>query len=255
MIKHARLEQIREIIQVQKHVNIASLSQTLGVSEVTVRSDLSTLEAEGFLQRTHGGAILSPSYTPLSLGDLLEINLSPEKIAIGKTAADLIDPSDWVFLGSGTTCAAIAHALLPRTSINVITNNLIAALILSQNNASSVIVVNGELQHDRLLLSGELFAQTFSNIYVNKAFFGVSAVDIDHGYFVSKRDEISIFNTVKAVSSEICIVADSGKFGKHSLTCTGGLDAADSVICDKKMPEVFQKRYAELGVKVYFPEK
>lgn len=255
MIKYARLEQIREILREQKHVNIAFLSRKLGVSDVTIRSDLTTLESEGFLRRTHGGAVLCPEYTPLSLGEQLEIQLSAEKVAIGKTAAGLIGHDDWVFLGSGTTCAAIAYALLPRSGINVITNNLIVALLLSQNKASTVIVTNGQLQHERLLLGGELFSRTFDNIYVNKAFFGVSAVDIQRGYFVSQGVEINIFNTVRAVASETYIAADSSKFGKHSLTCSGGLDAVGNVICDSEMPEAFLQRYAELGVKVYLAPK
>lgn len=253
MIKYERLEQIRVILREQKLVNIASLSKQLGVSEVTIRNDLNALEREGFLQRTHGGAVLCPDYTPISLGDQLDFKLSPEKVAIGKTAAGLICPGEWVFLGSGTTCTAVAYALLDRPGINVITNNLVIALLLSRNKTSTVIVTNGQLQHERLLLGGELFSRTFDNIYVNKAFFGVSAVDLHRGYFVSQGVEINIFDTVRAVASETCIVADSSKFGKHSLTCSGGLDAADNVICDRGMPQAFQEKYAQLGVNVYFP--
>ena len=38
-------------------VGVSALSQELGVSEVTVRSDLSRLESLGRLSRTHGGAV------------------------------------------------------------------------------------------------------------------------------------------------------------------------------------------------------
>ena len=45
-------------------VSVTNISKKLGVTVVTARSDLATLESEGFLVRTHGGAVpLSPSKT------------------------------------------------------------------------------------------------------------------------------------------------------------------------------------------------
>jgi DeoR/GlpR family transcriptional regulator of sugar metabolism len=100
--------------------------------------------------------------TPISLGDKLALSFSPEKLAIGATAADLIARDEWIFLGSGTTCAAIAYALQNRAGVNVVTNNLYVALLLSQNKASNVIMTIGQLQHERLMLGGECFPAPLS---------------------------------------------------------------------------------------------
>ena len=52
-----------------------SLSDLLGVSEVTVRRDLERLEKDGWLTRTHGGAVINQDE---SVDPLLEVLEEPE---------------------------------------------------------------------------------------------------------------------------------------------------------------------------------
>ena len=59
MFKAARLKKIKEIILDQKQIDVQTLSNLLNVSVVTIRSDLEDLEHEGFIIRSHGGAILN----------------------------------------------------------------------------------------------------------------------------------------------------------------------------------------------------
>ena len=58
---HARLSKILEIMAQKKRAAVAELAETLEVSEVTVRKDLSQLEAKGLLKREHGYALLTES--------------------------------------------------------------------------------------------------------------------------------------------------------------------------------------------------
>ena len=54
-----RIDKIREKVKVEGKVIVSELSQLYGVTEETIRRDLEKLEAEGFLTRTFGGAILN----------------------------------------------------------------------------------------------------------------------------------------------------------------------------------------------------
>ena len=51
-----RDSQILETLTMHGKVEVAYLSQVLGVSEVTVRKDLDALQAKGLVQRVHGFA-------------------------------------------------------------------------------------------------------------------------------------------------------------------------------------------------------
>ena len=58
MIPAERRARIVEMLKERRAVRVSSLSEDLGVSEMTIRRDLERLEVEGVLLRTHGGAIL-----------------------------------------------------------------------------------------------------------------------------------------------------------------------------------------------------
>ena len=59
MFAAARQEQIKELLLKHKQMEVLSLAATLGVTEVTIRRDLDKLEKDGFVIKTHGGAILN----------------------------------------------------------------------------------------------------------------------------------------------------------------------------------------------------
>ena len=58
MYKNNRLKQIQSFLELHGSVDISALSRELGVSEMTIRRDLSILVSRGTAVRTHGGAIL-----------------------------------------------------------------------------------------------------------------------------------------------------------------------------------------------------
>jgi len=53
-----RLEQILDLLRDQGRVSVSELSDRFDVSAVTIRNDLATLNQQGRLVRTHGGAVL-----------------------------------------------------------------------------------------------------------------------------------------------------------------------------------------------------
>ena len=58
MIPAERRARIVEALEAQRVVKVATLSDALGVSEITIRRDLDILEREGLLARSYGGAVL-----------------------------------------------------------------------------------------------------------------------------------------------------------------------------------------------------
>ena len=55
MAQKDRLEQIRQIVRLEKKVVVANLSNQFGVTPETIRRDLEKLEEEGLVVRTYGG--------------------------------------------------------------------------------------------------------------------------------------------------------------------------------------------------------
>jgi DeoR family transcriptional regulator of aga operon len=58
MLVEERRQYIVALAQQHGRVLVKELSQSLGISGITIRKDLDYLQSRGALQRTHGGALL-----------------------------------------------------------------------------------------------------------------------------------------------------------------------------------------------------
>src|ERR1700743_1690233 len=63
MLIEERRQHILSLAQQQGRVLVEELSESLGISRITIRKDLDYLQRRGVLQRTHGGALLPQSGT------------------------------------------------------------------------------------------------------------------------------------------------------------------------------------------------
>ncbi len=255
MFKVVRLAKIKEIIMDRNQIDVQTLSSLLNVSSVTIRSDLEELEAEGFILRTHGGAVLNDSVnSEKTVNDLLSgaaIEYSKDKEHIAQIANHLINDDEWIFIGSGTTCYYIAKVLLGRSRLNIITNNLYAAAILSKNPGANVIVTGGSLSHSQMCLGGDMFVDSFENIFVSKAFTSVAGVDMQNGFSVSDNIEHGIFSKIRKICNELIIAVDHTKFNRISFMRVGDLNVADAVISNEKIPEEYKEYFFNNGTKIF----
>ena len=106
-------------------VTVAGLSRDLGVSEVTIRTDLRNLEDRGLLARTHGGAEATGYRNVLER----QLQHAGEKARIGAAAAELVGDDDLIMIEAGTTCAEIVSHLGGRKGVQILTNS---TLVLRQ---------------------------------------------------------------------------------------------------------------------------
>src|SRR6188508_434392 len=98
--RSARQRDILKTLQQTRQVDASELAQRFGVSGMTIRRDLAELDEAGQLQRVHGGAIIrrAPAY-----GSRSSIR-APEKAAIARVVARLVERGAAVGIDSGTTC-------------------------------------------------------------------------------------------------------------------------------------------------------
>ena len=253
MIKGVRLSKIKEILYNVGSVKVDELAKLLNVSLVTVRHDLNELEAEGFLSRVHGGAVINDDkkisipdfHLRKDLEDVVTKNivvpLNAER-KIGLLAGSLIQENSWIFLGCGSTCASIAQSLLDRR-VNVVTNSVLVATVLAQNTLANVMVTGGFLSGSyRSYMSGDVFENSLANIRVDIAFFGTAAINFERGFSVQGLDERSIYCSVKKIARQTAIVAGTYKYGKDSYFTLADLDEPDMVIAESDIPADY-KRY------------
>jgi len=82
-----RRHAIANLVNEQGEVSVEALSSQFETSEVTIRKDLASLEANGLLLRRYGGAIALPKEV---VADEMSSKVSVRKISLAKAAAKLI---------------------------------------------------------------------------------------------------------------------------------------------------------------------
>ncbi|MBC5647798.1 DeoR/GlpR family DNA-binding transcription regulator [Christensenella tenuis] len=256
MFKAARQQKIKEIILDQTQIDVQTLSTLLNVSAVTIRSDLEDLEQEGFIVRSHGGAILNAAQNqtdtaPPSMVPDIDDPHGRENEHIAQIAAHLVQENEWIFLGSGAACTATARELLSRQGLNIITNNLNVAAVFSKNKSCNLLVTGGNLNHSGMFLSGDIFERALNGIYLSKAFISVSGIDMNGGFTVSDIDQANIYSKIRSVSKEIIFIADYTKFDEVSFMRIASLNEADAVISNEKTPEEYKEYFFNNGIKIF----
>src|SRR5699024_3979238 len=118
-----RKQDILKYVLNNSRATIRELSLHFGVHEATIRRDLTEMEENKTIMRTHGGVVLNEEsiYSEPHF-KMREDFYNEEKKQIGLKAATFIQNGDTIILDSGTTTSHIAEAIKDREGITFITN-------------------------------------------------------------------------------------------------------------------------------------
>ncbi len=215
-------------------VRVGELSETFGVSDVTVRSDLDVLEGTQGIRRVHGGAMprVTGPLHELSFEEALE-SLAEEKRAIARRAAALVEPGMSVIVDVGSTCMALARELVRREDlydVTVITNGLTIALELENAVPRlQVIVTGGTLRPLQHSLVAPLATVMFEHVHADLAFIGCNGVDAVGGVTNINLPEAELKRDMVRASARAVVLADGSKAGAVHLGRIGTLSDFESV--------------------------
>jgi DeoR/GlpR family transcriptional regulator of sugar metabolism len=251
MLAEERRFQIREVLAAQRTVSAKYLCEKLQVTAVTIRRDLEALEREGLLVRSHGGAVSRMSSTNFqpSYDALLRSN-TEEKLQIARAAEQFILDGDTVFLEGSTTVLELARLLARRQRLTVVTNSPSIVCELQHSPGVVVMCTGGALLKDTFYLSGEWTQRALSEIRLDKAILGVSAIDPHYGVSTASHDEAQIKKMIIRAAKTRIALADNGKFGKQSFAYVGPVTDIGILVTDSKTEARHIKDLRDFGVQV-----
>jgi DeoR/GlpR family transcriptional regulator of sugar metabolism len=223
----------------------------LGVTAATIRRDLAVLEEEGVLARSHGGAVSrTPSTNFQPSYDALGRSHRAEKQAIAREAERLILDGETVFLEGSTTVFELARRLLHRNRLTVITNSPPIVDEFQRSQHVSVISTGGELQKDIFYLSGVWAQRALSEIRVDKAVLGVSAIDPAYGISTASQAEAQIKKMILKSARVSIALADHTKFGNQGFAYVGPVTDIDILVTDSATGPQYLRPLREAGVEL-----
>ena len=170
LLAEPRRMKILDWLQEEGSARVRDLSAAFGVSEATIRQDLEKLESDGHINRQHGGAFLRAMPRQVETLSLQHMENIDKKRKIGVKAASLVGEGETIILDAGSTTTEIAHNLIGRSSLTVITNALNIALMLGAVPGYAVHMPGGQFKAPTLSLSGDRAADYFEDVLAGKLF-------------------------------------------------------------------------------------
>jgi len=255
MLAEERRFQIRELLAAQRTVSASDLCERLKVTPATIRRDLAALQLEGVLVRSHGGAVSRMSSTNFqpSYDALLRSN-SEEKRQIARAAEQLVMDGDTIFLEGSTTVFELARRLVHRHRLTVVTNSPTIVCELERSPGVTVLCTGGDLQKDTFYLSGEWAQRALSEIRLDKAVLGVSAIDPLYGLSTASHAEAQIKKMLTKAAKTRIALADHAKFGRQSFAYVGPVTDINILITDSGTDPKFLKELRDAGLQVVVAE-
>lgn len=256
MYKNNRLKQIQSFLELHGSVDISALSRELGVSEMTIRRDLSILVSRGTAVRTHGGAILPRERY---LGDVYmdsrsQINVA-EKKAIAKAAIAELQPGDSVYIDDGSTVADMTQFIPHNIQLRVTTTSMSAALEFNKFPNIDVIAIGGRVSKTTKSAAGPIALELLQSMYFKTAFIGVPYITVDGIITSNAIDEIHLKKAAIAQSQRSILLMDSSKIHKEPINIKlASLDDFQMVITDSRADSNFLANCMEKKIQVNIVE-
>src|SRR6202789_383814 len=250
MLLEERRQYIVALAQQHGRVLVEELSQSLGISRITIRKDLDYLQSRGALLRTHGGALL-PGSGALSDPSLQEKEgrHSNEKQRISAAAVNLVQEGQCVLLDSGTTTTAIARALKKFSHLTIITNAVNIAGELSGTDFE-VLLTGGSLRKNSFSLVGPLAEDMLHDMHADILFLGVDGFDLEVGLTTPNVMESRVNRAMVKAASTVVAVCDSTKFNRRSLSKIVDASAIHHVITDSNLPKETAEALRSMNIRL-----
>ena len=230
-----RRQLILNILNQQKRITVKELSEQTNVSEATLRSDLNTMEQEGLLIRTYGGAVVNEKAEADNSFSHREKKNRAEKIRIGEKASMLVQQGQCILLDASTTALEMARFLKQRQiRLTVVTNGIMAGLELKENPEITVILLGGMLRIGSTSVEGTLGTSILERINVDTMFTSASGFTLEAGLTDFNVYEVELKKVMARTANRLVALLDHTKIGASSIASFASVDQIDMLITDRE---------------------
>lgn len=218
MVKADRQLRLIETLQQRgESVRIAELSQSLGVTPMTIRRDIAELVHQGRVASAHGSVRLLGATVTSEMIYHVKLNQDADlKDALARRAIALIENGMTVFLDGGTTVGAVAKYLTDRR-ITVVTNALNVANVLVRSRHVRLILIGGALRRESLTFLGPSATHLLQDLRLDLAMMGTEGFDWNRGFEVPDESDAEFKRLAVQSATQVVVLAASTKYGKRYL--------------------------------------
>jgi len=253
MLPEERRRTIVDIVNERGGCSVAELAEELEYSKPTIRRDLGTLESEGLIDRSHGGAVPVDKIGAEQSYRQREVQNLESKQAIADRAIDEVLDDEIVFFDGGTTTIQIAKRLPEERSYVAVTNSPLLADELVMT-AEEVKLTGGTLRGKTRALVGPTAEQFMHRTNFDLVFLGTNGIAPNTGLTTPSEDEAEIKSLMVDNAKRVVLVADASKFGQRSFAQFADLSDVDLLLTDEEPPAPLGSELERADVSVVVTE-
>ena len=250
VIAAERRRRILNRIRAQGSVSVSDLARELNVGVTTIRQDLNSLDQQGKVIRSHGGAMARGTARPSPPYAQTRSERMEEKSWISEAALSFVPLSGRCFIGPGTTTLQFVKKIAAGRNLRVATNGLEIALHLASAGIATVDFFSGTVRADSLSVDISIPSSDIDDLNWDVCFIGAAAVDVVRGLTTLDKAAMRWERKVLEHSNKRILLCDSSKIGASAYARICPVDIIDVLITDDGIDPDEADQFRAKGVDV-----
>lgn len=245
-----RRQMILQKLKEQGKVRVNELSLELGCSQVTIRNDIKTMDSEGLLKRTHGGAVRIGREPERKYSAESIYRYTDRKKKIARCAYEFLEDRDTIILDDASSTFYLASHIKqhPEKRLAVVTNSLLAGNELAGAGHVELYMIGGYVGGHLAATLGESAIKNIEQFRVDKAFIGVHGINFDVGITSIATPQMQVKQAIFGTTDQVYVLADSSKFGGGYLSVICPIRDVYKIITDDQVSQENIKKAQEAKV-------
>lgn len=220
-------------------VTVETLARDLDVSVATIRRDLSQLEDEGLMRRTHGGAVVQAPRGADQAFSIREQIDSEAKGQIARAACQLIEADQTVLMNDGSTLLALARELVARDlPLTVVTPGVNIATCLSENPRIDAYLLGGRVRHQTLGTSGNFAERMLDAFNADIAVLAAEGTTVREGLTYSYETDSALARQMHERASTTVVLATTRKLKQRDRISALPITSVDKLVTECTDPDI-----------------
>lgn len=235
-------------VQRSGFASITALSQSLAVSDMTIRRDIRKLARNAELRIVHGGVSLAHGTLTATFAGRAE-QQSDAKRLIAEAALDLVRSEGTIALDSGTTCFGVAAGLDRDFRGCVVTHSVPVLHHMLNYPKATVIGLGGELLAESQVLIGASTTAAAQALSIDIFFMGANSVDA-RGVYLGSQRERPVKAALMQSASQVVLLVDGSKLTHTAPVRLAELTSVSAMITTDPVPPEVRRACNESGIKL-----
>ncbi len=247
--KEIKQQALLQWIENSHYVSLEEIAERFHVTTQTARRDIADLEHRGKVRKLHGGVSQLTPLDPVTYRQRRH-DRADEKVRIAEAVVALIPDGATVFLDTGTTCEAIANALVSRERLHLVTYSLRSAAIISEKTDFTLAVPGGFVRP----IDGGMFQEDtpefIRRFKFDYAIISVSGIDDDGDLCDDDHTEVAVVSAALGQAAHKLLAVDSSKFGRRAMVKLGSVRDVTALVTNETPAPILARILEEANIPV-----